>query len=276
MADAPVVYLPKNSHLLFDLTPRTQATACDNLGVIAECKSACRSNIARFYANYGPRRQIQVDGRYDLLGNYVCNRAKQDFVSGILSAHSQVLDCPAAKMSSAIYWLDDKFYCHQGDFCSQNFPRYTGFGGHYDNCYALKSQLDPNAQQQQTKSGRKCSCLVGTSTQTTLVELEQTMPAQYYNTGYCYDAVSQCQEYCKNIGDQISLPTLGGITPVVEKSLADPFAIQHHINDLICEKMNPQRLTMVNPTFFSQVDDCPSVSTSTISKLYSMRHSSYC
>lgn len=44
MADAPVVYLQKNSHLLFDLTPRTQATACDNLGVIAECKSACRSN----------------------------------------------------------------------------------------------------------------------------------------------------------------------------------------------------------------------------------------
>ena len=57
------------------------------------------------------------------IGNYVCNNAKQDFISGILSAHSQVLDCPAAKMSSAIYWLDDKFYCHQGDFCSQNFPR---------------------------------------------------------------------------------------------------------------------------------------------------------
>lgn len=36
---------------------------------------------------------------------------------------------------------------------------------------------------------------------------------------------------CFTTGDQISLPTLGGITPVVEKSLADPFAIQHHISE---------------------------------------------
>ena len=44
MTDAPVVYLEKNSHLLFDLTPRTDGAACDSYGVVNECKSACRSN----------------------------------------------------------------------------------------------------------------------------------------------------------------------------------------------------------------------------------------
>ena len=40
--------------------------------------------------------------------------------------------------------------------------------------------------------------------------------------------------------------------------------------------MNPHILTMVSPAFFSQVDGCPSSSSNTVSKLYNLRHASYC
>ena len=33
------------------------------------------------------------------------------------------------------------------------------------------------------------------------------------------------------LGDRLNLPILGGITPVVEKSISDPYAIQHHISE---------------------------------------------